>query len=72
MLKFYYTAKDKSGELISAEIEAENESSAASILIKKKLFPITITERKKEKASISDLLNRVSFKLYYNKKEDKK
>jgi type II secretory pathway component PulF len=43
MLTFVYTAhKNDTGEIIKANVEAENESSAAKLLVSQGLFPITI------------------------------
>ncbi len=57
MLTFKYTAQDSvSGELVKAEVQADNEMSAAKLLIAQKLFPISI-EGKGQDA----LLARLSF-----------
>jgi type IV pilus assembly protein PilC len=43
MLTFVYTAhKNDSGDLVKAEVQAENEQAAAKLLIAQNLFPITI------------------------------
>jgi type IV pilus assembly protein PilC len=46
MLTYTYTAhKNDSGELISAEVQAENESAAAKVLMAQGMFPIAIEEK---------------------------
>lgn len=48
MLTFVYTAhKQESGEIIKAEVQAENEQSAAKLLMGQGLFPITIEDKQK-------------------------
>jgi type IV pilus assembly protein PilC len=43
MLTFEYTAhKDETGEIIKAEVQAENEKAAAKLLMAQGMFPITI------------------------------
>lgn len=42
MLVFSYSAKDKNGVLQTGEVEAENQTAAAKILIAKEMFPIDI------------------------------
>jgi len=44
MKKFNYSAKNEKGELVSGEIDTVNQSSAARILIAKKLYPIEIKD----------------------------
>lgn len=56
MITFTYTARDlKSGENVSAEVQAENQQAAAKLLISQNLFPITIKD--KSSASPLDKLN---------------
>ena len=45
MIEFDYKAKTKEGEIQAGVIEAENESSAAKVLISKDLFPVLITTK---------------------------
>lgn len=46
MLTFVYTAhKNESGETIKAEVQAENETSAAKLLMTQGLFPISIVSK---------------------------
>lgn len=46
MITFTYTAKsNETGELIEAEVQADNERSAAKLLIDQNLFPITIESK---------------------------
>ena len=48
MLTYVYTAhKTASGETVKAEVQAENEGSAAKLLIAQGLFPITIVSKDK-------------------------
>ncbi len=64
MLTFVYTAHDdKTGQVVKAEVQAENEHSAAKLLITQGLFPITI-ESKDSGGFLakSGLNNRVSSK----------
>ncbi len=42
MQVFKYTAKDKSGELLRGEVEAENENAAAKVLMSRDLVPISV------------------------------
>jgi type IV pilus assembly protein PilC len=64
MLTFVYTAhKNDTGQIIKAEVQAENERSAAKLLMSQGLFPISIDN--KEKAGLlgkSGLTNRVGTK----------
>lgn len=67
MQKFIYTAKNEKHEILSGEIEASSASSAAKILIGKKLYPVEIKEPQKEIISLADLpflpfVNKVSKK----------
>jgi type II secretory pathway component PulF len=55
MLTFTYTAhKSESNELVKAEVQAENERSAAKLLMAQGLFPISI-ETKGESSSLAKL-----------------
>ncbi len=51
MKKFNYTAKNENGDFVSGEIDTINESSAAKILITKKLYPIEIKDIEKGELS---------------------
>lgn len=59
MQLFNYTAKDKDGQILKGEMEAENESAAAKVLTAKELIPISIGV--KEESSFG-FLNKVSLK----------
>jgi type IV pilus assembly protein PilC len=59
MQLFHYTAKDKDGEVLSGEIEAENETAASKVLMSRDLAPIII--KLNEEKSFS-FLNKVSLK----------
>jgi type IV pilus assembly protein PilC len=59
MQLFNYTAKDKDGQLLKGDIEAENESVAAKVLASRDLVPISISG--KEETSFG-FLNKVSLK----------
>lgn len=59
MITFNYIAKNKDGELLKGQIEAETESSAAKMLTSRQLFPISISLRDKNSL---DIFNRVSIK----------
>lgn len=56
---FNYTGKSKDGEVVSGEIEAENESAAARVLTSREIVPITIVEGVKQGLSF---FNKVSLK----------
>ncbi len=45
MLTYVYSAKNAEGVLIKAEVQAENEQSAAKLLMSQALFPITIESK---------------------------
>jgi type II secretory pathway component PulF len=64
MLTYTYTAhKNDSGEIIKAEIQAENESAAAKVLMGQNMFPISIEEKgSNDLLSKTGLTNRVSGK----------
>lgn len=62
MQVYIYTARSKPGELIRGEIEAENESAAAKVLIGKDLFPIVVYEKKERGLSSLNPLNRITQK----------
>jgi len=47
MFEYTYSAKNKEGQIIRGEVEAENELSAARVLSSKSLIPIDISEKKK-------------------------
>lgn len=59
MQLFNYTAKDKDGQLLKGEIEAENENAASKVLISRELIPIII--KASEEKSFS-FLNKVSLR----------
>lgn len=59
MRNFSYTAKNKDGEIIKGQLEAQDESSAAKLLSSKDLFPVSIYVR--DKTSFS-FFNKVSLK----------
>jgi type IV pilus assembly protein PilC len=59
MRDFSYIAKNKDGELIKGQLEAQDEAAAATLLSSKELFPISIFT--KDKSSFS-LFNGVSLK----------
>lgn len=59
MILFDYLAKNKEGEVIRGEIEAENEMAAARILSGKDLVPIEITDKKETPFGF---LNHISLK----------
>jgi type IV pilus assembly protein PilC len=61
---YTYTAKNTAGgELVSSDVQAENEQAAAKLLMGQGLFPITIDEQKEKGAGGSiSFLNRVSTK----------
>ncbi len=46
MQQFLYTAKDATGKIVKAEVEAGSVSEASKLLVSRKLFPLSITERK--------------------------
>jgi type II secretory pathway component PulF len=52
MLTFVYTAhKTETGEIVKAEVQAENERAAAKLLMAQGLFPISIDEQGREGAA---------------------
>lgn len=59
MIVFEYRAKDKNGQLLKGEVEAENRDEAAKVLMARDLFPIEIGQ-KQERAF--GFLNKVSLK----------
>lgn len=59
MRDFSYVAKNKDGEVVKGQLEAQDEASAAKLLTSKSLFPVTISL--KEKSSFT-FFNRVSMK----------
>jgi type II secretory pathway component PulF len=61
---YTYTAKNTAGgELVSSDVQAENEQAAAKLLMGQGLFPITIDEQKEKGAGGSiSFLNLVSTK----------
>ena len=59
MQLFTYTAKDKNGELLRGEIEAENENAAAKVLTSRDLIPISVEINQERTFSF---LNKVSLK----------
>lgn len=46
MQQFVYTAKDPTGKIVKAEVEAGSVSEASKLLVSRKLFPLSITVRK--------------------------
>lgn len=56
---FKYTAKDKAGTLQKGDVEAENESAAAKVLLSRDLVPIDVF---KEEGSNLSFLNKISLK----------
>ncbi len=61
MKTYSYKARTKKGEIISGQIEAENEQGAANILLKKDLLPVAISLVKETGITIS-IFQRVSAK----------
>lgn len=59
MQLFNYTAKDKDGQLLKGEIEAENENAAAKVLVSRELIPITVGIHQETSLGF---LNKVSLK----------
>src|SRR3990170_8188263 len=59
MFEYTYIAKNKEGQIIKGEVEAESEMSAAKVLGTKELVPIDISEKIKSRFSLFD---RVSIK----------
>jgi type IV pilus assembly protein PilC len=59
MQLFNYTAKDKNGELLKGEIEAESENAAAKVLTSRDLIPISVGLNEEKSFSF---LNKVSLK----------
>jgi type IV pilus assembly protein PilC len=59
MQLYNYTAKDKDGELLKGDIEAENENAAAKVLTSRELIPISIGMVRETSFSF---LNKVSLK----------
>ncbi len=63
MISYSYTARNaKTGELVKSTIEAQNEKSVASILIKQGLSPISIKKEENSVLSKIKFLNRVRAK----------
>lgn len=62
MKKFKYKARDKSGRLVTGEVEASTPEIAASLLRKKGLLVISITKTSSLMPTISKYTNRVSAK----------
>ena len=63
MLTFTYTARDtKTGDKITAEIEAENEKSAARLLTEKGLVPLDIQVKEDDENLLSHFRDRVKTK----------
>lgn len=63
MLKFRYTARDTvTGQLIKADIDAENEQAAAKLIRKEGLSPVTITAESQVTGGLRNRLNRVGSK----------
>lgn len=54
MQLFKYTAKDKDGQLLKGEIEAESESAASKVLVSRELFPILIAANVESSFSFLD------------------
>jgi len=59
MRDFSYIAKNRDGEVVKGQMEAQDETSAAKLLTSKNLFPVSISV--KEKSSFN-FFNRVSLK----------
>lgn len=59
MQAFIYTAKTKEGELQKGEVEAENESAAAKVLMSRELTPVSVF---REDGQSLNLFNRISAK----------
>ncbi|MDD3481157.1 MAG: type II secretion system F family protein [Patescibacteria group bacterium] len=59
MLLFNYTAKDKNGQVLKGEVEAENEAAAAKVLTSRDLIPITVSTHQEQTFSF---LNKISLK----------
>jgi type IV pilus assembly protein PilC len=63
MQTFTYVARDgKTGEKVSAEIDASDEPTAAKLLVQRGLSPLEISSASNEESIISKLHNRVSTK----------
>lgn len=63
MLSFKYTARDPAtGKYVKAEVEADNEESAAKLIHKEGLVPIEISSADRGQAVFGGLLNRVKSK----------
>lgn len=63
MQSFTYQAKDASGKIIKAEVEATSQGEAAKLLVSKQLFPLSIEPRKTGASSFSlESLSRITAK----------
>lgn len=65
MQQFVYSAKDASGRVVKAEVEAATVSEAAKLLTSKQLFPLSIEVRKQHAFDVAgglSLLQRISSK----------
>lgn len=63
MLTFHYTARDPAtGQLVKADVQAENEQAAAKLIKQEGYAPIEISANAKGAASLLDRFNRVSAK----------
>lgn len=61
MLTYNYTAQNKAGEMVKAEVQADSTSAAAKLLIAQGLFPISIEDKEKSGTfGKLNLFNRVS------------
>ncbi len=63
MLTYSYTARDtKTGDKVSAELEAENPSAAAKLLTERGLSPLEITAKKNRTGPLGAIANRIPAK----------
>lgn len=63
MITYVYTAKNgQTGEAVSAEVQAESAGSAAKLLIRQNLTPISITPKDKPNSLLAGLQNRIRSK----------
>ena len=61
MLTYTYAAhKTDTGEIIKAEVQAENEQAAAKVLMAQGLFPISIESKEANSFTSNGLTNHVS------------
>ncbi len=64
MQQYYYVAKDATGQLVKAEVEAASEKEATKLLVAKQLFPLEIGTKKPglDSSFLDKILHRVSTK----------